>query len=110
ESLGGQLLLAAQVPGLSEIEAIVPWYGRELQRLGVGVHLGKSLDPHDIVARRSEAVIIATGSRGATLQDSDLTEAMPAMPWCMARDALVMEPVHGRRTLFYSTDQTLEPL
>ncbi|WP_433557038.1 mycofactocin system FadH/OYE family oxidoreductase 1 [Pseudonocardia xinjiangensis] len=65
--LGGALRLAAAVPGRARMGLLVPWWERELARLGVAVELGAEADPAllDAADRAGEAVLLATGSRPA---------------------------------------------
>jgi 2,4-dienoyl-CoA reductase-like NADH-dependent reductase (Old Yellow Enzyme family)/thioredoxin reductase len=60
--LGGQLLIAANVPGRDDFEDQVYFEENELERLGVEVRLQTSADIGAIKALAPEAVVIATGS------------------------------------------------
>jgi 2,4-dienoyl-CoA reductase-like NADH-dependent reductase (Old Yellow Enzyme family)/thioredoxin reductase len=60
--LGGQLLIAANVPGRDDFEDQVYFEENEMERLGVEVRLQTSADIGAIKALSAEAVVIATGS------------------------------------------------
>jgi len=62
ESLGGQLRLARQSPARAEVAKIIPFYERELERLGVDVRLGTEASIDDVVAADADLVVLATGS------------------------------------------------
>ncbi|WP_344020965.1 FAD-dependent oxidoreductase [Pseudonocardia kongjuensis] len=63
--LGGMLHAAAALPGRSRLLLAVPWWERELARLGVRVELGSDLDGSAVAAAsaRGVPVLLATGSR-----------------------------------------------
>jgi 2,4-dienoyl-CoA reductase (NADPH2) len=65
--LGGALRLAAAVAGRSRMGVLIPWWERELARLGVTVETGVRVEPADLdaAARDGVAVLLATGSRSA---------------------------------------------
>jgi len=60
--LGGQLLIAAAVPGRDDFEDQVYFEENEMTRLGVDVQLATNTDLAAIKALSPEAVVIATGS------------------------------------------------
>jgi NADPH-dependent 2,4-dienoyl-CoA reductase/sulfur reductase-like enzyme len=60
--LGGQLLIAANVPGRDDFEDQVYFEENELERLGVEVRLQTNANLAAIKALAPEAVVIATGS------------------------------------------------
>ncbi|WP_379539745.1 mycofactocin system FadH/OYE family oxidoreductase 1 [Pseudonocardia petroleophila] len=62
EVLGGALRLAAAVAGRERMGVLVPWWERELARLGVRVDTGVRVTPADLDAAGA-AVLLATGSR-----------------------------------------------
>ena len=64
-SLGGQLRLGSVPPGKHELANVVDWRARELDKLGVGVHLNRRVDAELVRAEAPDAVIVATGGRAA---------------------------------------------
>ena len=60
--LGGQLLIAANVPGRDDFEDQVYFEENEMERLGVDVRLQAGADLATIKALLPDAVVIATGS------------------------------------------------
>jgi mycofactocin system FadH/OYE family oxidoreductase 1 len=64
-ALGGGLRLAAAVGGRSRMGVLIPWWERELARLGVSVETGVRLDVTglDDAERAGVGVVLATGSR-----------------------------------------------
>jgi 2,4-dienoyl-CoA reductase (NADPH2) len=61
--LGGLLPLAAMVKGteLEDLPGMISYFQRQLTKLGVKVHLGKTITPAFIEGLKPDAVIIATG-------------------------------------------------
>ena len=57
--LGGQLNLARQVPGKEEFHGLVAWFSHELERSGVVLRLGRSVDVTDLAG--FDEVVVATG-------------------------------------------------
>jgi hypothetical protein len=63
EELGGYMRLAARAPYRGELQLILDWWRRELERLGVPIHFGRHInDPADL---KADAVIWAVGSQTA---------------------------------------------
>ncbi|MDR7097463.1 oxidoreductase [Hydrogenophaga laconesensis] len=62
EQLGGQIVLAAKMPGRQELGDILPWYERQLQRHGVEVRLGTRVGEPLLKALAPDVLIVATGS------------------------------------------------
>ncbi len=61
--LGGQALLAQELPGRAEFGGVVANLAREMERHGVEVRLGTSVDRGLVEAGDVDAVIVATGAR-----------------------------------------------
>ncbi len=73
--LGGALRLAAAVEGRGRMGVLLPWWERELTRLGVKVETGVRVDASalDAAERDGTAVLLATGSRsGSRDYDADV--------------------------------------
>lgn len=60
--IGGQLKLASMMPVRQEIGDIIPWYERQLNQLGVEIHLNTTVDSELLDQMKPDAVVIATGS------------------------------------------------
>jgi 2,4-dienoyl-CoA reductase-like NADH-dependent reductase (Old Yellow Enzyme family) len=58
---GGQILLAARNPRRREMIGIVDWRLSELERLGVPIHYNVFAEASDILERKPDLVVIATG-------------------------------------------------
>jgi 2,4-dienoyl-CoA reductase-like NADH-dependent reductase (Old Yellow Enzyme family) len=61
--LGGQALLAQELPGRAEFGGIVTNLAREMELHGVEVRLGTKVDRALVEAERADAVVVATGAR-----------------------------------------------
>ncbi|UOG62076.1 FAD-dependent oxidoreductase [Leptospira noguchii] len=61
DKIGGQLNLAAQVPGKSEFLETIRYFKNELKNLGVEIQLGHHATLDSIYALKPDAVIFATG-------------------------------------------------
>lgn len=64
--LGGAVVLAAQAPGRQELGLIVEYLQREIEKMGVEVHLGSEMTAEMVLKEQPEAVIVATGARSST--------------------------------------------
>jgi len=60
--IGGQLRLAATIPKREEIGDIIPWYERQLNRLGVEIRLNTPVDESLLDQISPDVLVIATGS------------------------------------------------
>ena len=60
--LGGQVSIASRAPHRSDLGAITDFLSREIERLGVRVHLGTFADPDTIGSEAPDEVIVATGT------------------------------------------------
>ena len=60
--IGGQLRLAAMMPKRQEMADIIPWYERQLNKLGVELRLNTSVDEDLLDAARPDVLVVATGS------------------------------------------------
>lgn len=62
DELGGQVATAALDPRRPRFALHVRWLAAELQRLGVDVRLGKTVNAKDVAAVEPDEVVLATGS------------------------------------------------
>lgn len=62
DKLGGALALWASLPGREFFMKAVDWWERELKRLGISIRLGTQATEADILAKKPDAVIVATGA------------------------------------------------
>ncbi len=60
--IGGQLRLASMMPKREEMGDILPWYERQLNRLGVEIRLNTTVDEDLLDALNPGVLVIATGS------------------------------------------------
>ena len=60
-AIGGQFSIAARIPGKEEFSETLRYYTRQLEVLGVTVHLGKRVTADEIIEQRFDHVVIATG-------------------------------------------------
>ncbi len=61
--LGGQTLIAARAPSRGEFDGAARWLARQLERLGVAVHLDTEATVERLLAEKPDAVLVATGAR-----------------------------------------------
>ncbi|RYD81991.1 MAG: NADH:flavin oxidoreductase, partial [Sphingomonadales bacterium] len=62
DALGGNMRFARRAPYRADIGKIIDFQERELERLGVEVHLNSAVDPALAKARGADHVIVATGA------------------------------------------------
>lgn len=60
--IGGQLRLASMMPKREEMGDILPWYERQLNKLGVEIRLNTTVDENLFNAIKPDVLVIATGS------------------------------------------------
>ena len=60
--IGGQLRLASMMPKREEMGDILPWYERQLNKLGVEIRLNTTVDENLLDAINPDVLVIATGS------------------------------------------------
>ncbi len=60
--LGGQVRLAARAPARADYAGIVRFLVRQVERLGVELHLKTEATPELVLAQDPDAVVVATGS------------------------------------------------
>lgn len=63
--LGGAAVRAAATPPLGQLHRLVHWYERELERLGVIVHLDTEADADVVAASAPDLVVLAVGAAEA---------------------------------------------
>jgi 2,4-dienoyl-CoA reductase-like NADH-dependent reductase (Old Yellow Enzyme family)/thioredoxin reductase len=61
-SLGGQVLLYADLPGKTEFQTMLDYYRRQLEQHRVDVLLNKTATREDILDHRPDVLILATGA------------------------------------------------
>ncbi|MCL4555197.1 MAG: hypothetical protein M1565_08765, partial [Actinobacteria bacterium] len=62
EALGGQVNLAAMLPGRDEIGGITRWLEGQITKQGVEIHLGEEMTADKLRALKPDAVVVATES------------------------------------------------
>ncbi|HWQ43959.1 MAG TPA: FAD-dependent oxidoreductase [Desulfosporosinus sp.] len=63
DRLGGQWLIAAVPPYKQELATFTVWQKRQLDKLGVKIHLNTTFDEKMLDAEKPDAVILATGTK-----------------------------------------------
>jgi 2,4-dienoyl-CoA reductase-like NADH-dependent reductase (Old Yellow Enzyme family) len=74
EELGGQVLLAAMLPGRDAIGGVVRWQKQQLEKAGVETNLGCELLLDQVTDLGADAVIVATG---ASYMSSGMSAMVP---------------------------------
>ena len=59
--IGGQLNMAKVIPGKEEFHEMLKYYTRQVELLGVNVHLNTRVAAEDLTAKNYDGVIVATG-------------------------------------------------
>ena len=60
--LGGKIDVASRAPSKSEVLKFLDHDARELEQLGVEIHLGAEVDARTVCARNPDVVVLATGA------------------------------------------------
>ena len=61
EAIGGQFLMAKEIPGKEEYGETIRYYGEMIRKLGVGLRLGTPFTPALAAAGRYDEIALATG-------------------------------------------------
>ncbi len=61
EHIGGQFSIAARIPGKEEFNETLRYYTRQLEITNVTVHLNTRVSADDLIERKFDEVIVATG-------------------------------------------------
>ncbi len=59
--IGGQFNVAKQVPGKEEFYETLRYFGKQIERTGVKLQLGRRVSAQDLVAQGYQQVVLATG-------------------------------------------------
>ena len=104
--LGGQMLLAREMPGRQEIGDIVPWYERQLASLGVDVRLAAEVNEAIISGLSPDVIVIATGSQPAIPQNLiNIVMNSEAIDMILLDDLVEGELPLGKSVLVVGGDQ-----
>lgn len=110
EQLGGQTLLAAQLPRREKFGFIARDLERQLRKAGVEVCLGTALDAEDIIERGADGVILATGSTPLKTAFTSTRPAVDRVPGTQQDNVLsVIEVLEaperaGKRVVVFDED------
>ncbi|WP_280235626.1 NADPH-dependent 2,4-dienoyl-CoA reductase [Nocardia cyriacigeorgica] len=63
DKIGGQFDIARRIPGKEEFDESIRYFTRKLELTGVTVHLGTRVTATELVDRRYDEVVLATGVR-----------------------------------------------
>lgn len=87
--IGGQICLAARIPGRGEIADMLPWYERQLEKYRVDIRLNTTVDGKLIDELAPDVVIVATGSLPSVPQNMlDILYRAEQVQVMMVDDAL----------------------
>ncbi|MCX5909110.1 MAG: FAD-dependent oxidoreductase, partial [Deltaproteobacteria bacterium] len=85
--LGGQALLASLPPDKGEIQTLVDFLTRQVQKLGVDVHLNSEATAGFVTEQKPEAVVIATGGKQIQPRRISMDPKMKSIPaWAVLRE------------------------
>jgi len=104
--IGGQLKLASLMPKRQEIADIIPWYEKQLNRLGVEIRLNVNVDETLLDSVRPDVLIVATGSLPeASLGFVKGLEHVRDIQIVMVDDLVEQELLTGDHVLIIGGDQ-----
>lgn len=104
--LGGQIRLAAMIPGRGEIADMLPWYVRQLDKYRVDVRLDTMVDAALLAALAPDVVFVATGSLPVPPQHmTDIVMKAANIQIMMLDDLLQEGLAPGRNILVIGGDQ-----
>lgn len=104
--IGGQLRLASFMPKREEIADIIPWYERQLNKLGVEIRLNVIVDERLLDTIMPDVLIVATGSLPeASLGFVNGLENVKDIQIVMIDDLVEQELLTGDHVLVVGGDQ-----
>ena len=104
--IGGQMTLAAKIPGRQEIADIVPWYERQLNKLRVETRLNTEVNEDMLGEICPEVLVVATGSLPEVpLGYIDELASIKDIELLMVDDVLEGNVPSGRNILVIGGDQ-----
>ncbi|MFA5632014.1 MAG: FAD-dependent oxidoreductase [Porticoccaceae bacterium] len=104
--VGGQLAMAEMIPGRHEIGDIVPWYRRQLDKLGVEIRLGTEVNERLLKEIAPDEVVIATGSLAKVPQNMlESIYSIAEITLLMVDDVLQHKSPTGDRILVVGGEQ-----
>lgn len=106
DRLGGQMLLAREMPGRREIGDIVPWYERQLASLGVDVRLSTEVSEGMLSELSPDVIVLATGSQPSIPQNLiDIVMNSESTDMILLDDLVEGEMPVGKAVLVVGGDQ-----
>ncbi len=95
--LGGQVLLAQEVPGRAEFGGAATNLAGEAERAGVKIVLGTTVDAVVLAELAPDAVVVATGAR-PRVPELDLVDSPVVLTaWDLLQGRTIERPADGRR-------------
>ena len=104
--LGGQMRLAAQLPGNKEFPEFITWLEGRLQVQGVDVRLGQEATADAILAANFDSVAIATGARPRRVAIAGADQPHVAT----MVDVMTQQAMLGKRVAVIVQDDHVAPL
>ncbi len=102
--LGGQLVAASKAPTRQEMAKPIAYFERQLERLGVEIHLGTPVTREVIAGESPDALIVATGGRPKRLD----VPGGDAAHVVQGRDVLLGSVAAGQSVVVVSADGGME--
>ena len=96
-TLGGTVALAARGPGRGELQLITDYLQNQLEKLGVEAHLGFEVTADQLLEKRAETVVVATGAHTGSGLLPIVGRDLPHVT--DVRRILRGEPVKGQRVV-----------
>ena len=93
--LGGQLDMAAAVPGREDLARITRYYESVLPKAGVRIHLGAEAAAREIAGMEPDHVIVATGARPLAARVPGIDGPRVFQAWDVLRDDPPLGPRIG---------------
>jgi len=78
--LGGQVNVAAKGAGREELEGITRYLSRQVEKLGVEIHLDTEMTAEMVLAAHADVVVIATGSFPRRISETGIPPYDPEHP------------------------------
>ena len=109
EKLGGQLNLAARLPGREQFGEATRWFVEQLSKSGVEVFEGVEATHETVLTQRPDVVIVATGATANRGGFSPIRTDIPEVPGCQQENVFAAEDLLsgdcnvGQEVVIYDT-------
>jgi len=116
KELGGQVNLAAKLPGREEVGSVARWLEIQIKKLGVKVVIEKEVTPEVVEELKPDAVVVATGAKYVKMGFTGFLPGLPFIPGSEQENVVTPEQIlrrevkAGKKVVILDEDGFIVPL